>query len=1206
MRVCVCVCGRACVCGCVCVHACMCVCARACVRACVCVCVCVGVCVCACMRACLCVPVYACVCVLYLCVDMGGVLRAGGRTGARSLDAVRFDPTSRSHSLPRPHTTPTSTLTPTLTPTPTTATLCWRHLTFSVLCCALSTVPQQRTVQTPCSLRTPSRSAKTVVVSPADTPHQISRLQECGAVEVAASPVAPDITNAIEFAKAFGEFLFSNPENVKLLGKKPTEEMAGKNPDTYMTKNRKVRQRGKLMELLGSKVHNTTSLATQVRCTVAQNSYLLPVVLTEFPIMEVLHGLSSALGSRPKALQQFDVAPGHDDDDVSRAQLAINLQEERRDTVLSFMITYVQRNRDKTAFSVTYSPHEILRMKYILSLCRRDTETFVNLLRDKKGKSNERPICVPKVCEIWDFRETLPRVSILQFAPTGTDSDKKLGFARYVIPKHLLEMLFENVAFVKTMDLNLGRAKNCPLPKTVLVIVSVDGAELHSTAGGVFGFMRVMNQTDFRNSPLMQATVLLGQTKEDRTFLSETMPLLLQGLDELRQNGVNVICVDPSCPDMQEEPKHFHNVDFMYFLVNDLKATKELLNRQGGGPKRGCPFCDVVTNKYAKMKFNRGTNFTNELLKKKSDEWYVMYNRYKVCYPSATEHDFEVSNEGGAWSSANDSFAGRYVLPFVDIKQYVVDLLHLQLRLVPVLFAPCLERLNDLMELGYIGALPLFLEGMMVIGLGHQGKRLCAADTSKKKAKRKSSTDKKRKGAKNAGGGGKGVVAGAANDAAAEPSGKKQKNTTTSSLTTRSASKNATGEAAQFASVPKRKSGSSSSSAAAVEEVVVGVAEGPLAKNEDTDDGSVKINVFKDDPERLRHWLDAGCNSAGDAQALHDILSGQTKLKFTGRDCCALEKGIDILLSYLNSTAQVWKDKLADEYHVVLRQIEHITNVKIAMEEEIINSRAGNGTWWEDPEELTEETIEDIRVKHEKLLEECDTRKDAVVARMSTISSENSTQNSSMLDPEIRLLGTLWHQYKLVMAVARNCWPSKEEVDGFQQLINDFYVTVVYRNGACASLYLVIVRDHLAPCLSYMYEKYGIGLGFFCTQASEHGNKVSKTALRNLAGFTSCEWNKFDMVIRDSMLRLLHFIDTIRPGKNVKLEKTRCGRCGETGHRSTNKTCPLADKSVRRVVVSAKRENMNRGALPTADETEQKVVIVSAERRERLNGGERQ
>ena len=43
------------------------------------------------------------------------------------------------------------------------------------------------------------------------------------------------------------------------------------------------------------------------------------------------------------------------------------------------------------------------------------------------------------------------------------------------------------------MDFNLGRSDSSVQTPSILVLFSVDGARLHSTAGGVFGFLRVLN-----------------------------------------------------------------------------------------------------------------------------------------------------------------------------------------------------------------------------------------------------------------------------------------------------------------------------------------------------------------------------------------------------------------------------------------------------------------------------------------------------------------------------------------------------------------------------------------------------------------------------------------------------------------------------------------------------------------------------------------
>ena len=90
-----------------------------------------------------------------------------------------------------------------------------------------------------------------------------------------------------------------------------------------------------------------------------------------------------------------------------------------------------------------------------------------------------------------------------------------------------------------------------------------------------------------------------------------------------------------------------------------------------------------------------------------------------------------------------------------------------------------------------------------------------------------------------------------------------------------------------------------------------------------------------------------------------------------------------------------------------------------------------------------------------------------------------------------------------------------------------------------------------------LHNRWGIGLGFFSTQASEHGNKMAKNAMKYLNGFTDKIFNKFDMYIRDRMIRILHFPDTIR---KPLITKDKCSRCEMIGHRKNNKSCPLYDR----------------------------------------------
>ena len=62
---------------------------------------------------------------------------------------------------------------------------------------------------------------------------------------------------------------------------------------------------------------------------------------------------------------------------------------------------------------------------------------------------------------------------------------------------------------------------------------------------------------------------------------------------------------------------------------------------------------------------------------------------------------------------------------------------------------------------------------------------------------------------------------------------------------------------------------------------------------------------------------------------------------------------------------------------------------------------------------------------------------------------------------------------------------------------------------------------------------------------------MAKSAMRYWNGFTAQIFNKFDMYIRDRLVRILHFPDTIR---QATTSKEKCSSCGGIGHRKNNKT----------------------------------------------------
>lgn len=94
--------------------------------------------------------------------------------------------------------------------------------------------------------------------------------------------------------------------------------------------------------------------------------------------------------------------------------------------------------------------------------------------------------------------------------------------------------------------------------RAILISFSVDGAELNASAGAIFGFIRVLNQVDYIDSPLMQFPILLAQTSESRDFYSYTLPDVLKGLIELSHTGVDVVCIDDECPSCEGDDDHTH------------------------------------------------------------------------------------------------------------------------------------------------------------------------------------------------------------------------------------------------------------------------------------------------------------------------------------------------------------------------------------------------------------------------------------------------------------------------------------------------------------------------------------------------------------------------------------------------------------------------------------------------------------------------
>ena len=275
------------------------------------------------------------------------------------------------------------------------------------------------------------------------------------------------------------------------------------------------------------------------------------------------------------------------------------------------------------------------------------------------------------------------------------------------------------------MDFNLGATEEARREPRVLVGVSFDGAELNSTSGAMLGFLKFFNQVDYVDSPLMQFPVLLAQAKETRAFLGETLPVVLRGLVKLAAEKVNVVCVDDTCPDRVPDEDHTHKLKLDYVLVCDMSCFKFILNRQKGTPTCGCFMCDApIGTAKSMVNYQRGNLFTLGDFVGMSAAWEQEWKKHAetVGQPEMTAEEFEKTSASSDWAKENRSFTGIYALPEVGIERYMVDYLHMTMRIIPIIFRPIIERVTSLMELGMPGV-EWFLTGMDLIGLSHLGKR---------------------------------------------------------------------------------------------------------------------------------------------------------------------------------------------------------------------------------------------------------------------------------------------------------------------------------------------------------------------------------------------------------------------------------------------------------------------------------------------------
>ena len=138
---------------------------------------------------------------------------------------------------------------------------------------------------------------------------------------------------------------------------------------------------------------------------------------------------------------------------------------------------------------------------------------------------------------------------------------KAYGNPRYLDANMVVQQMVNTKALVETMDLRMGVAYGT---RRVVVVIRVDGAELHGSKGAVlFGFMRI--------------PVLLAQCSESRSFFNAPVPAVVRGLVDLQRDGIKMLCKDANktCECTSVAP---HDVKFVFKFVSDLKEWTLLRN----------------------------------------------------------------------------------------------------------------------------------------------------------------------------------------------------------------------------------------------------------------------------------------------------------------------------------------------------------------------------------------------------------------------------------------------------------------------------------------------------------------------------------------------------------------------------------------------------------------------------------------------------
>ena len=113
--------------------------------------------------------------------------------------------------------------------------------------------------------------------------------------------------------------------------------------------------------------------------------------------------------------------------------------------------------------------------------------------------------------------------------------------------------------------------------------------------------------------------------------------------------------------------------------------------------------------------------------------------------------------------------------------------------------------------------------------------------------------------------------------------------------------------------------------------------------------------------------------------------------------------------------------------------------------------------------------------------------------------------------------------------------------------------------GTCG-FYYHYCRRHLASDRHRLWASLGVGIKIASTSASEHGNKFTKRDVLHLHGFNKGLKNKFFMIMRDNLIRLLRYPGTfltLRHNKPYTYSRCRAALRDPSGHTRRSSDYPL-------------------------------------------------